>query len=80
LTTRASTIFPETGTRSRGLFPHSARAVSFVVTCRQCREKCADLLAATTFVLVLGAERMPRRRDPVISVRPTSGGDRAAAA
>ena len=38
------------------------------------------LLAATTFVLVLGAERKPRRRDPVIAVRPTSTGDRAAAA
>ena len=38
------------------------------------------LLAATTFVLVLGAEWKPRRRDPVIAVRPTSAGDRAAAA
>ncbi len=38
------------------------------------------LLAATTFALVLGAEWKPRRRDPVIVVRPTSAGDRAAAA
>ncbi len=38
------------------------------------------LLAATTFALVLGAESKPRRRDPVIAVRPTSAGDRAAAA
>jgi len=38
------------------------------------------LLAATTFALVLGAEWKPRRRDPVIAVRPTSAGDRAAAA
>ena len=38
------------------------------------------LLAATTLALVLGAERKPRRRDPVIAVRPTSTGDRAAAA
>ena len=37
-------------------------------------------LAATTFALVLGAEWKPRRRDPVIAVRPTSTGDRAAAA
>jgi hypothetical protein len=38
------------------------------------------LLAATTFALVLGAEWKPRRRDPVIAVRPTSADDRAAAA
>jgi hypothetical protein len=38
------------------------------------------LLAATTFALILGAESKPRRRDPVIAVRPTSAGDRAAAA
>jgi len=38
------------------------------------------LLAATTFALVLGAESKPRRRDPVIAVRPTSAGARAAAA
>ena len=38
------------------------------------------LLAATTFALVLAAESKPRRRDPVIAVRPTSAGDRAAAA
>ncbi len=38
------------------------------------------LLAATTFALVLGAEWKPRRRDPVTAVRPTSAGDRAAAA
>jgi len=38
------------------------------------------LLAATTVALVLGAESKPRRRDPVIAVRPTSAGDRAAAA
>ena len=38
------------------------------------------LLAATTFALVLGAEWKPRRRDPVIALRPTSAGDRAAAA
>jgi len=37
------------------------------------------LLAASTFALVLGAEWKPRRRDPVIAVRPTSAGDRAAA-
>ncbi len=38
------------------------------------------VLAATTFALILGAESKPRRRDPVIAVRPTSAGDRAAAA
>ena len=38
------------------------------------------LLVATTFTLVLGAEWKPRRRDPVIAVRPTSAGDRAVAA
>ena len=38
------------------------------------------LLVATTFALVLGAERKPRRRDPVIAMRPTSAGDRAVAA
>ena len=38
------------------------------------------LLAATTFALVLGAEWKPRRRAPVIAVRPTSSDDRAAAA
>ena len=38
------------------------------------------LLAATTFALVLGGESKPRRRDPVIAVRPTSASDRAAAA
>ena len=37
-------------------------------------------LAATTFALVLEAEWRPRCRDPVIAVRPTSAGDRAAAA
>ena len=37
-------------------------------------------LAATTFALVLGAERKPLRRDPVIALRPTSAGERAAAA
>ena len=37
------------------------------------------LLAATTFVLVLGAERRPRRRDPVIALQPPAD-DRAAAA
>ena len=37
------------------------------------------LLAASTFALVLAAEWKPRRRDPVIAVRPTSAGDRAAA-
>ena len=38
------------------------------------------LLAATIVALVLGAEREPRRRDPVIALRPTSAGDQAAAA
>src|SRR4029077_18806791 len=38
------------------------------------------LLVAPTFALVLGAEWKPRRRDPVIAVRPASAGDRAAAA
>ena len=38
------------------------------------------LLAATTVAVVLGAERKPRRRDPVIALRPTSAGDQAAAA
>jgi len=38
------------------------------------------LLVTTTFALVLGAERKPRRRDPVIAMRPTSAGDRAVAA
>ena len=38
------------------------------------------VLSATTFALILGAESKPRRRDPVIAVRPTSAGDRAAAA
>jgi hypothetical protein len=38
------------------------------------------LLAATTFALVLGAEWKPLRRDPVIALRPTSAGERAAAA
>jgi hypothetical protein len=38
------------------------------------------LLAATTFALVLGTERKPLRRDPVIALRRTSAGDRAAAA
>jgi len=38
------------------------------------------LLAASTFALVLEVEWKPRRRDPVIAVRPTSAGDRAAAA
>jgi len=38
------------------------------------------LLAATTVAVVLGAESKRRRRDPVIAVRPTSAGDRAAAA
>ena len=38
------------------------------------------LLVITTFGLVLGAEWKPRRRDPVIAVRPTSAGDRAVAA
>ena len=38
------------------------------------------LLVATNFALVLGAEWKPRRRDPVIAVRPTSAGDRAVAA
>ena len=37
------------------------------------------LLAATTFALVLGADRRPRRRDPVIALEPTAD-DRAAAA
>ena len=37
------------------------------------------LLAATTFALVLGADRKPRRRDPVIALEPTAD-DRAAAA
>ena len=37
-------------------------------------------LVATTFALVLGAEWKPRRRDPVIAVRPTSAADRAVAA
>ena len=38
------------------------------------------LLVTTTFALVLGAEWKPRRRDPVIAVRPTSAGARAVAA
>ena len=38
------------------------------------------VLAATTFAVVLGAEWKPLRRDPVIALRPTSAGDRAAAA
>ena len=38
------------------------------------------LLVTTTFALVFGAEWKPRRRDPVIVVRPTSAGDRAVAA
>jgi len=38
------------------------------------------LLAATTLALVLGGEWKPLRRDPVIAMRPTSTGDRAAAA
>jgi len=38
------------------------------------------LLAATTFALLLGAEWKPLRRDPVIALRPTSTGERAAAA
>jgi len=38
------------------------------------------LLVTTTFALVLGAEGKPRRRDPVVAVRPTSAGDRAVAA
>jgi len=37
------------------------------------------LLAATTLALVLGAERRPRRRDPVIALRPPAD-HRAAAA
>ena len=37
------------------------------------------LLTATTFALVLGADRRPRRRDPVIALEPTAD-DRAAAA
>jgi len=37
------------------------------------------LLAATTFALVLGADRRPRRRNPVIALEPTAD-DRAAAA
>jgi len=37
------------------------------------------LLAATTFALVLGADRRPRRRDPVIALEPPAD-DRAAAA
>ena len=38
------------------------------------------LLAATTFALLLGAEWKPLLRDPVIALRPTSTGERAAAA
>jgi len=38
------------------------------------------LLAATTLAVVLGAERKPLRLGPVIALRPTSAGDRAAAA
>ena len=37
------------------------------------------LLTATTFALVLGADRRPRPRDPVIALEPTAD-DRAAAA
>jgi hypothetical protein len=37
------------------------------------------LLAATTFALVLGAERRPPRRELVIALEPTAD-DRAAAA
>ena len=37
------------------------------------------LLTATTFALVLGADRRPRRRDLVIALEPTAD-DRAAAA
>ena len=37
------------------------------------------LLTATTFALILGAERRPRRRDPVIALQPPAD-DRAAAA
>jgi len=37
------------------------------------------LLAGTTFALVLGAERRPRRQDAVIALKPPTN-DRAAAA
>src|SRR5438046_9495780 len=36
------------------------------------------LLAATTFALVLGADRRPRRRDPVISLEPPAADPAAA--
>ncbi len=38
------------------------------------------LLGAASLAVVLGADRKPLRLDPVIALRPTSRGDRAAAA